>query len=244
MCRDDFIEARSTLSMPLKVSRQKKQKKKQHKVILFLFLNIDSTPRPCADCLFIWLACSARYTIFSLFFPTADFTLRSMKLRKKKWRKCFQFFYHPSRIAHHLPCRRAFRVKVTIIWGSIYFLLLFFFSFLEGILPQFPTAWEFHHSTVILIPLKKNSPHTIFFFFCFRRCVSWQDPGSREWNKLIRWKRGGGDSSRCMLCVKAGLKGAENSNTKRINNDFVRAYQKEPASDTTANTVKRGSSPS
>jgi hypothetical protein len=84
MCRDDFIEARSTLSMPLKVSRQKKQKKKQHKVILFLFLNIDSTPRPCADCLFIWLACSARYTIFSLFFPTADFTLRSMKLRKKK----------------------------------------------------------------------------------------------------------------------------------------------------------------
>lgn len=142
-------------------------------------------------------------------------------------------------------CRRAFRVKVTIIWGSIYFLLLFFSFFLEGILPQFPTAWEFHHSTVILIPLKKkNSPHTIFFFFCFRRCVSWQDPGSREWNKLIRWKRGGGDSSRCMLCVKAGLKGAENSNTKRINNDFVRAYQKEPASDTTANTVKRGSSPS
>jgi FMN-dependent NADH-azoreductase len=47
-----------------------------------------------------------------------------------------------------------------------------------------------------------------------------------------------------MLCVKAGLKGAENSNTKRINNDFVRAYQKKPASDTTANTVKRGSSPS
>lgn len=57
-------------------------------------------------------------------------------------------------------------------------------------------------------------------------------------------KRGEGDSSRCMLCVKAGLKGAENSNTKRINNDFVRAYQKKPASDTTANTVKRGSSPS
>lgn len=72
-------------------------------------------------------------TIFALFFPTADFTLRSMKLRKKNEENVSNYFTTrvESRTICH-TCRRAFRVKVTIIWGSIYFLLLFFFVFFRG----------------------------------------------------------------------------------------------------------------
>lgn len=132
-----------------------------------------------------------------------------MKLRKKKWRKCFQFFYHPSRIAHHLPCRRAFRVKVTIIWGSIYFLLLFFFSFLEGILPQFPTAWEFHHSTVILIPLKKEKklPPHYFLLLLFPSMRVVTGPGLTRMEQAYKMeKRGGGIRRGACYVWRQGLK--------------------------------------
>ena len=65
MCRDDFIAAVAvnTFSAPKSIEANKRTKKKHKLVIFFFFCFVFEyrfkTPRPCADCLFIWLAYSA-----------------------------------------------------------------------------------------------------------------------------------------------------------------------------------------
>lgn len=92
------------------------------------------------------------------------------------------FCNHPNRIAHHLPFNVFFWTKMLL---SSFFFLLFLLLLLEGILPQFPAAWEFH-STVISIAFKNSPPP--HFSFVSDAC---RDRNHENRIAKNRWKRRG-----------------------------------------------------